>query len=191
MVGPTFTWIIAEQFRLLRSGDRFFFTHTQGPGAAGLPSHLQRMIMKRTLGDILCETVSSLGHVQRNVFVAPDAARNPVLHCKHPSRARLDFDAIVKNLLEELRIHEGKTGKEEESTVQLQEAAQEINEQFISQESVTEKPIEAPERIDSTEAVEANEQVTETVQLNEEMNPGQDGSDVISAVEEEGSPNKG
>ena len=44
MLGPTFTFIIAEQFRLLKEGDRFFFTNTQGIKAAGLEESAQVLI---------------------------------------------------------------------------------------------------------------------------------------------------
>ena len=38
MLGPTFSWIVAEQFRALKDGDRFFFTHSN---AGGLPRPIQ------------------------------------------------------------------------------------------------------------------------------------------------------
>ena len=40
-MGPTFTWLIGEQFRYLKAGDRFFFTHSKGDNAMGLPDNLQ------------------------------------------------------------------------------------------------------------------------------------------------------
>ena len=41
ILGPTFSYIISEQFRLLKAGDRFFFTNTQGLKAAGLDEGVQ------------------------------------------------------------------------------------------------------------------------------------------------------
>ena len=43
LLGPAFTFIIAEQFRLLKEGDRFFFTNTQGIKAGGLQENIQVM----------------------------------------------------------------------------------------------------------------------------------------------------
>ena len=41
ILGPTFTFIIAEQFRVLKEGDRFFFTNSKGIKAAGLGESTQ------------------------------------------------------------------------------------------------------------------------------------------------------
>ena len=41
ILGPTFSYFVAEQFRMLKDGDRFFFTHTRGDYARGLPENLQ------------------------------------------------------------------------------------------------------------------------------------------------------
>jgi hypothetical protein len=35
------TYFITEQFRVLKDGDRFFFTHSKGENAKGLPENLQ------------------------------------------------------------------------------------------------------------------------------------------------------
>ena len=54
-LGPTFSCIIGEQFRNLKFGDRFFFTHTNvQPSTKFCTSDLELM-QKRTLRDILCD----------------------------------------------------------------------------------------------------------------------------------------
>jgi hypothetical protein len=35
------TYFVTEQFRVLKDGDRFFFTHSKGENAKGLPENLQ------------------------------------------------------------------------------------------------------------------------------------------------------
>jgi hypothetical protein len=41
ILGPTMTFFVAEQFRVMKDGDRFFFTHNRGDNARGLPENLQ------------------------------------------------------------------------------------------------------------------------------------------------------
>ena len=61
LIGATFACIIGEQFRRLKDGDRFFFTHPN-KGAKhemGLPSKVKAAVRKRRLGDILCDNTDA------------------------------------------------------------------------------------------------------------------------------------
>ena len=65
VVGPTFACILGRQFKRLRYGDRFFFTHR---GEAGSFSEAELEAVRRNrLGDVICRNVpvSALGE---NVF---------------------------------------------------------------------------------------------------------------------------
>jgi len=97
MLGPTFSWMVAEQFRALKDGDRFFFTHSN---ARGLPRPIQEMVTKRTLGDLFCDNVKDMAEAQLDVFLVP-ANDNPKVGCDHPGRAKIDFDVTVASILEE------------------------------------------------------------------------------------------
>ena len=85
---------------MLKDGDRFFFTHSEGPKAKGLPLEIQEMILQRTLSDIICQNTEQIEELPKNVFLLSDT---PV-SCEQ--RPDLDFNAIA-------RILSG--GKEEES----------------------------------------------------------------------------
>eukprot|EP00094_Tigriopus_californicus_P005399 TCALIF_05205-PA protein Name:"Similar to Pxt Chorion peroxidase (Drosophila melanogaster)" AED:0.03 eAED:0.03 QI:113/0.9/0.90/1/1/1/11/71/1447 len=107
LLGPTFTWLITEQFRFLMHGDRYFFTHSKGPNARGLPKLLQRMIMSRRLSDIFCENTRTISQLQRNAFLLPhrgSKTNNPMVSCKDSSRSKLNFDLIALNILEERHL---------------------------------------------------------------------------------------
>ena len=41
ILGPTFSHMIGDQFRVIKDGDRFFYTHSKGPGAGGYPTDIQ------------------------------------------------------------------------------------------------------------------------------------------------------
>jgi hypothetical protein len=93
LLGPTFTTIIADQFKALKDGDRFFFTHTNGARAMGLDPAIQTMVMKRTLSDIICQNTGNeiTGLQSTNVFRNDDS----LIPCDDPSRSSLDYEAIA------------------------------------------------------------------------------------------------
>ena len=49
------------------------------------------MVMSRSLGDVFCETVKSLGQVQRRVLLKP-SKDNPMKECKDPTRPKIDHE---------------------------------------------------------------------------------------------------
>ena len=63
IVGPLFACIIGTQFKRLKDGDRYFFTHVDGRGrnlyVRGLGENARKSIRKRSLGDILCDNPGS------------------------------------------------------------------------------------------------------------------------------------
>ena len=91
-MGPTFSYIIADQFKMLKDGDRFFFTHSEGPKAMGLSLEVQDMLLQRTLSDIICQNTQDISQLPKNVFLQSDI---PV-SCEQ--RPDLDFNAIARIL---------------------------------------------------------------------------------------------
>ena len=77
---------------MLKDGDRFFFTHQDGPNAMGLHPQIQTMITKRTLADIICQNSDAIEQLPANVFRLNNG---DLLPCDHPSRSQLDFEAIA------------------------------------------------------------------------------------------------
>ena len=66
VTGRTFTCLKVKQFKELKDGDRYFFTHS---GQSGSMSTLQVGNLKsRTLGDIICDNTGIL-QVKENVFL--------------------------------------------------------------------------------------------------------------------------
>ena len=97
ILGPAFTHLISEQFRFLKEGDRFFFTHSNGPNVRGLKSNVQDMIMARRFSDIICEN-TEIQSMQGNVFLTASPS-NPSIPCQDPNRPKLDFNAIADSFI--------------------------------------------------------------------------------------------
>lgn len=67
LVGPTFGCIIGRQFRALKQGDRYFFTHRNVARPVRLcPSDLAT-VRRRTMFDVLCDN-THMGELPRNPF---------------------------------------------------------------------------------------------------------------------------
>ena len=70
IVGPTFACILAEQFRRLKEGDRYFFTHANVDRRVRFcPSDL-RLIGRRTMRDVFCDN-SNMKSIPLNPFQHP------------------------------------------------------------------------------------------------------------------------
>ena len=60
IVGPTIACILGTQFKNLKEGDRFFFTHPSddaGSNERGLPATLRTLVRNRRLSDVLCNNI--------------------------------------------------------------------------------------------------------------------------------------
>ena len=67
VVGPTFAYIIGQQFQKIKEGDRFFFTHKQAGSKGVLTEGLRAMIRKRTLHDLMCDNIP-IDELPLNIF---------------------------------------------------------------------------------------------------------------------------
>ena len=93
VVGPTFSCIIATQFKRLVEGDRFFFAHPS-EGAQkqrGLKSNSRRTIQSRSLSDIICDNTDLPDVPQRAMFHS-----SPSMNCA--DAMELDFDEIAADI---------------------------------------------------------------------------------------------
>ncbi|CAH8500469.1 unnamed protein product [Schistosoma turkestanicum] len=84
-VGPTFACIIAEQFRKLRSGDRFWYE------TPGVFSSAQLAEIKRagsSLSRIICENSDNITKVPENAFIRPNR-KEDLIDCSRISRLNL------------------------------------------------------------------------------------------------------
>ena len=77
LTGPTFNKIKALQFKALKNGDRYFFTHENQAGS--FTTDGQNAILGRNLGDIICAN-TAIEKVPFNVFKVVDGS-NPFKLC--------------------------------------------------------------------------------------------------------------
>ena len=115
-MGPLFACIIAKQFKNLRDGDRFFFSHQRRRGhllpgmpyPQGLPRFAKSNILESSLGAILCanldKAVLESKVTGENVFKTVSRT-NPKLDCNNLRLGREKLD-IAKIFLEELSEEE-------------------------------------------------------------------------------------
>ena len=99
-VGPTFACIIGEQFKQLKFGDRFFYTHRdERDGAVGLSQTAKSYVLQRTLGDIICDN-TALDSTQKWVTLQPDESYNPFELCSE--KRSLDLASIAREIASDL-----------------------------------------------------------------------------------------
>ena len=97
LVGPTFACIIAQMFRNLRKGDRFWYENPFVESGFTLPQLQQ--IRKVTLAQILCKTTDNIENIQPFVMLAPDNLRNQRISCDDPILDQINLDPWVEKLL--------------------------------------------------------------------------------------------
>ena len=88
LTGPTFNKIKALQFKALKNGDRYFFTHERQAGS--FTTNRQKTILGRKLADIICDN-TAIEKVPTNVFKVVDGS-NPYKQCT--TATSLDISAI-------------------------------------------------------------------------------------------------
>ena len=99
-VGPVFACIIGEQFRRLKYGDRFFYTHNPAvKGGKGLGRIARNYVLQRTLGDLICDNTALQG-TQKWVTLQPDDSYNPHEFCS--SKRSLNIADIAQEIADEL-----------------------------------------------------------------------------------------
>ena len=73
LTGPTFTCIKSSQFKMLKEGDRFFFTHSNQAGSFKQDQLSQ--LKKRTLRDVICEN-TDVARMRPNAFLLTGSSLN-------------------------------------------------------------------------------------------------------------------
>ena len=98
-IGATFGCIIGRQFKALKFGDRFFFTHNSGDSASSRDNATSNpnpftadqlvILRQRTLRDIICDNSVDITKTRLNVF----DYNSEIVQC--PTSSSLDICAFV------------------------------------------------------------------------------------------------
>ena len=83
----------ADQFKRLRDGDRFFFTHDKVAGS--ISEHSRKYILNRKFSDIICDS-TNIAKIQPDVFRIPNNNDNKLKQC-----TRGDDDDLIKLIQED------------------------------------------------------------------------------------------
>ena len=109
-MGPLFACIIAKQFKKLRDGDRFFFTHRRDTctGAMGLKRKAREIILGRSLGRIYCDNLKSdiingNGKEIGKEVLKTVSSENQQLNCSTSEPGQMGLEELKEILLEELK----------------------------------------------------------------------------------------
>ncbi|CAL4066109.1 unnamed protein product [Meganyctiphanes norvegica] len=81
ILGPTFSCIIALQFKWLKHGDRFWYESKEQPKPF-TPDQL-RALRQTSLASILCKVTEGLYKFQKNPFLTTDVPGNDVMDCSN------------------------------------------------------------------------------------------------------------
>ena len=109
-MGPLFACIIAKQFKKLRDGDRFFFTHRRDTctGAMGLKRKARAIILGRSLGRIYCDNlkwdiINGNGKEIGKEVLKTVSSENQQLNCSTSEPGQMGLEELKEILLEELK----------------------------------------------------------------------------------------
>ncbi|XP_030762974.1 peroxidasin homolog isoform X2 [Sitophilus oryzae] len=89
VTGPTFACIIAQQFSVLRKGDRFWYEN--GDMESSFTIDQLNEIRKVSLAQVLCQTMTDIETIQPFVFLSHDNLRNLRIHCESPNIRNFDL----------------------------------------------------------------------------------------------------
>jgi len=89
MMGPTLACLIAEQFRSLKEGDRFWYEN-QGYPSSFTPEQIAE-IRKARLSTMMCDNADRIERLQVYVMVLADPEINPMVPCAAMPRMDLSL----------------------------------------------------------------------------------------------------
>ncbi|XP_075726865.1 salivary peroxidase/catechol oxidase-like [Rhipicephalus microplus] len=87
-VGRTFAAIIAEEFRRLKLGDRFYYEH--GDQAGSFSEDQLNSIRNITYAKVLCQNSQGINNIQKRAFLLP-GVKNPVVTCAELPQLNLNL----------------------------------------------------------------------------------------------------